>query len=91
MAWGPSREVARMAELAGKDARTTTWDNLHFVSEATKLNCAREDWRKVKAALPIQGVPKKETWRLLRERGVLEKEEKDTKRVVVMLSSLSPL
>ena len=83
-----------MAELAGKDARTTTWDNLNFVSEATKLNCAREDWRKVKAALPIQGVPEKETWRLglldslLRERGVLEKEGKDTKRVVAMLSSL---
>ena len=94
MAWGPSREVAMMAELAGKDARTTTWDNLNFVSEATKLNCAREDWRKVKAALPIQGVPEKETWRLglldslLRERGVLEKEGKDTKRVVAMLSSL---
>ena len=94
MAWGPSREVAMMAELAGKDARTTTSANLRHISSITSLDCAREDWGKVKMALPVREVPEKEVWRLglldslLKKRGVLVREGKDTKTVVAMLSSL---
>ena len=94
MAWGPSREVSLMAELARKDARTTTASNLRYVSSLTSMNCAKEDWVKLKAALPIKEVPEKELWQLgmlhslLRERALLEKEEKDVKRVVAMISSL---
>ena len=94
MAWGPSREVAMMAELTRKDARTTTSANLRYISDLTSLDCATGDWRKVRAALPVKKVPDKEVWRLglldslLKERGKLEKEGKETKRVVAMLSSL---
>ena len=94
MAWGPSREVSLVAELARKDARTTTASNLRYVSSLTSMDCATEDWVKLKAALPIKEVPEKEFWRLglldslLRERAVLEKEGRDLKRVVAMISSL---
>ena len=82
-----------MAELAGKDARTTTSANLRHISSITSLDCAREDWGKVKMALPVREVPEKEVWRLglldslLKKRGVLVREGKDTKTVVAMLSS----
>ena len=83
-----------MAELVGKDARTTTSANLKFVCNLTSLNCAEEDCRTVKAALPVSEVPVKERGRLglldalLGERAVLEKEGKDVKRIVAMISSL---
>ena len=94
MAWGPSREVTIMAELARNDARTTTAANLKHISDLTSRSCATGDWSEVKAALPVKEVPEKETWRLglleslLRERGMLEKEGRDTKRVIAMLASL---
>ena len=80
MAWGPSREVSLVAELARKDARTTTASNLRYVLSLTSMNCAKEDWVKLKAALPIKEVPEKEFWRLglldslLRERAVRRRE-----------------
>ena len=83
-----------MAELVGKDARTTTSANLKFISNLTSLKCAEEDWRRVKAALPVKEGPEKERWRLglldtlLRGRAVLEKEGKDAKRIGAMISSL---
>ena len=40
MAWGPSREVTLMAELAASDKRTVTAGNLAHVSELTGLDCA---------------------------------------------------
>ena len=94
MAWGPSREVFIMAEVAARDQRTVTACNLAHVSAVTRLDCATSGWLDMKAALPIKEVPEKEKWRLgfldslLRERAELEKEGKDTKRVVAMLSSL---
>ena len=94
MAWSPCREVAVMAELAAKDARSTTASNLAHVSSLTKLDCKTADWREVKAALPVAEVPERESWRLgmldslLQKRSELEKEGKDTRRVVAMLGSL---
>ena len=67
-----------MAELVAKDARTTTACNMAYLTSLTGLDC----------------VPDKESWRLglldilLQERGVLEKEGGDTKRVISMISSL---
>ena len=72
-----SVEVALMAELVAKDARTTT-ACMAYLTSLTGLDC----------------VPDKESWRLglldilLQERGVLEKEGGDTKRVISMISSL---
>ena len=63
-------------------------------AEVTSQSCATGDWRELKAALPVREVPEKELWRLgildslLRERGVLEKEGRDTKRVIAMLASI---
>ena len=93
MAWGPSREVFIMAEVTASDKRTVTAGNLAYVSALTSLDCATGGWLDIKAALPIKEVPEKEKWRLglldslLKERAELEKEGRDTKRVVAMLSS----
>ena len=94
MAWGPSREVAIMAEISAKDQRTVTACNLAHVSTLTGLNSATAGWQDLKAALPVQEVPDKEKWRLglldslLRERTEQENLGLDTRRVVAMLSSL---
>ena len=87
-------EVALMAEMVAKDARTTTACNLAYLTSLTGLDCTTADKRQLKALLPVKTVPEKESWRLglldilLYERGVLEKEGSDTKRVISMISSL---
>ena len=94
MAWSPSREVTILAELAAGDRRTVTAGNLAYVSAVTGLDCATAGWLDLKAALPVKEVPDGEKWRLglldslICRRAALEKEEKDTKTVVAMLSSL---
>ena len=86
--------VTVMAMLAAGDRRTVTAGNLAFVSGLTNMDCARDGWLDIKAALPVQEVPAGETWRLglleglMRERASLESEGRDTKRVVALLSSL---
>ena len=90
----PCPEVSVAAELLSKDARSTTAENLSYVSATTGLDCSTADKLSIKAALPIEGVPESERWRLglldslLSERDALEKEGQDVKRVVSMLSSL---
>ena len=77
-----------------KDARSTTAQNLEFVSSTSGLNCSTADKSAIKEALPIEVVPESERWRLglldslLCERTLLEKDGKDVKRVVSMISSL---
>jgi hypothetical protein len=94
MAWGPSREVTILAELAAGDKRTVTAGNLVHVSALTGLDCATAGWLDLKAALPVKEVPDCEKWRLglldslMSRRVELEREEKDIKTVVAMLSSL---
>ena len=89
-----SEEVALMAEIVAKDARTTTACNLKYLTSLTGLDCTEASKRQVKELLPVESVPDKEGWRLglldllLTERGVLEKEGADTKRVISMISSL---
>ena len=91
---GPSTEVAVMAEVASKDARSVTAGNLCFLSNLTKLDCAVESSWIVKRALPVVEVPDKESWRvglldiLLRQQSELEKEGQDASRVNAMLASL---
>ena len=66
----------------------TTAANLKHVSEVTSQSCDTGDSRELKAALPVRELAESELWRLLdsllRERGVLEKEE----RVIVLLASI---
>ena len=90
----PCTEVSVLAELIAKDARSSTADNLSYVSATTGLNCASAEKLAIKAALPIKVVPENERWRLglldslLSERAALEKDGKEVKQVVSMLSSL---
>ena len=89
----PCPEVSVAAELQSNDARSTTAENLSYVSATTGLDCSTADKLSIKAALPIVGVPESR-WRLglldslISERAALEKEGQDVKRVVSMLSSL---
>ena len=83
-----------LAEIFSKDARSTTAENLAYVSTITGLNCSSAEKAAIKVALPVTEVPESERWRLglldslLRERAALEKEGQDVKRIVSMLSSL---
>ena len=78
-----------MAEMATKDARTTTAGNLAFLARLTGLKCTTADKKQVKAMLPVGVVPAKESWRLglldalLQKRRNIEKEGCDTKPVVL--------
>ena len=91
---GPSAEVAIMAEISSRDARTVTAANIRNINCLTKLNCVTESSLLVKRALPVTEVPEKESWRiglldiLLRQRSELEKDGSDSKRVNAMLASL---
>ena len=90
----PCSEVSILAEIFSKDARSTTAENLAYVSTITGLNCSSAEKAAIKVALPVTEVPESERWRLglldslLRERAALEKEGQDVKRIVSMLSSL---
>ena len=90
----PSVEVSLMAEMASKDARTTTAGNLEYLASLTSLDCATASKLEVKSLLPVEMVPENESWRLglldtlLKERCCIEKEGGDTKRVISMISSL---
>ena len=90
----PCSEVSVLAEFLSKDARSTTAENLAYVSAITGLSCSSAGKSEIKAALPVKEVPESERWRLglldslLSERAALEKEGQDVKRVVSMLGSL---
>ena len=90
----PCSEVSVLAEFFSKDARSTTAENLAYISAITGLNCSSAEKLAIKAALPVTEVPESERWRLglldslLCERAALEKEGQDVKRVVSMLGSL---
>ena len=83
-----------MAQVASKDARTTTAGNLVFLAGLTGLDCTEADRTQVKALLPVEVVPETESWRLglldglLNERCRIVKEGGDTRQVVAMISSL---
>ena len=83
-----------MAQVASGDRRTITAGNLAHLSALTKLDCATAGWLDLKSALPVTEVPVKESWRpglldcLLAERTEHEREGRDTKRTVAMISSL---
>ena len=80
--------------VVAQDARTTMASNLAFVGGLTQLDVSQADMLQVKVALPVELVPEKESWRLglleklMSDRVELEKEGKDTLRVVAMISSL---
>ena len=94
MTWSPCREVAVMAQLVAGDRRTITAGNLAHVSALAGLDCATAGRLEVKAALPVTEVPEKESWRLglldclMVERSRLEREDKNTRSVIAMISSL---
>ena len=90
----PSREVAIMANICSRDARTITSSNLRFLANVTGLDLTLADKITVKNALPIKHVSESELWRLglmdhlIQLRSKLDSEESEFKRVVAMLSSL---
>ena len=53
-----------MAEMATKDARTTAAGNLAFLARLRGLNCTTANKKQVKALLPVEVDPAKESLRL---------------------------
>ena len=89
-----SSEVAIVAEVVAKDARSTTVGNLAFLGSETGLEVKEADRLEVRSMLPVKGVPENESWRLglldrlLRERSELLRQGADATRVIAMISSL---
>ena len=89
-----SSEVAIVAEVVAKDARSTTAGNLAFLGSETGLEVKEADRLEVRSMLPVKGVPENESWRLglldrlLRERSELLRQGADATRVIAMISSL---
>ena len=83
-----------MAKLAAEERCRVAAGNVAYVLALTRMDCAQAGWLDIKAALPVQEVPEKETWRLglldclMRERASLESEGKNAEDVIAMLSSL---
>ena len=89
-----STEVAIVAEVVTKDARSTTAGNLAYIGSKTGLDVKEATQVEVRNMLPVQEVPEQEAWRLglldrlLMERDKLLRQGADAKRVIAMISSL---
>ena len=91
---GASSEVALMAKVVSKDARSTIAGNLAFLRFIAGLDVEEASRLEGRNKLPVEGVPEQEGWRLglldrlLMERSELLQQGADAKRVIAMISSL---
>ena len=89
-----SSEVAIVAKVVTKDARSTTAGNVAFMRSITGLDVVEASRLEVRNMLPVEGVPEQECWRLglldrlLMERSELLRQGADAKKVIAMISSL---
>ena len=89
-----SSEVAIVAKVVTKDARSTTAGNVAFMRSITGLDVVEASRLEVRNMLPVKGVPEQECWRLglldrlLMERSELLRQGADAKKVIAMISSL---
>ena len=91
----PSREVRILARMVKNDVRSTTFANLKYLEEVTKLAQPEQfGSARMKLELPVREVPDREKWRLglisnllkIREEKFLD--VKDSKKICGMLESL---
>ena len=90
----PSAEVALLANIVARDPGSNTADNIKYIRELTHLSPWSYSASRIKAELPSQKVPEKETWRLGLLRALIEMRDRrynnseDFKQVVSMIDSL---
>ena len=91
----PSKEVRILARMVKNDVRSTTFANLKYLREVTKLAQPEQfGSARMKLELPVREVPDREKWRLglisnllkIREEKFLD--VKDSKKICGMLESL---
>ena len=90
----PSKEIALLANIVGRDPSSNTSDNIRYIRELTNLNPWSYSASRIKAELPSQAVPENEKWRLGLMTALIKMRNKrygcheDYKQVVGMLDSL---
>ena len=62
----PSKAVRVLARMVSTDPRSTTYANLRYLGEVTRLDQVQyfASWR-VRECLPVQKVPEQEMWRIV--------------------------
>ena len=92
----PSQEVSVLVHLVGRDIRTTTGSNLHFIKDLSGLDPWSSSSKGVKAIMAerVKQVPEQDVWRipylgrLLEQRGELYYQMLDTTEVTELIESL---
>ena len=90
----PSKEVALLANIVGREPSSTTADNIRYIEELTGLSPWRFSPGRIKAELPRMTVPEREGWRLglltslINMRYERYVRVEDMKQVIAMIDSL---
>ena len=90
----PSKEIRLLANIVGRDPRSTTYKNLQHVKNLSSLDPWDFSSQRIKIQLPVKKVPENQKWRLGLMANLMEiREDKfvnaeDASRICAMLDSL---
>ena len=90
----PSKEIRLLANIVGRDPRSTTSKNLMYIKQLSGLDPWDFSSEKIKKNLPVKDVPENEKWRLgLMSSLMTLRQEKfvlaeDSQRISAMIDSL---
>ena len=60
----PSKEIRLLANIVGRDPRSTTYKNLQHVKNLSSLDPWDFSSQRIKIQLPVKQVPENQKWRL---------------------------
>jgi hypothetical protein len=90
----PSKEIRLLANIVGRDSKSTTFRNLLYIQKLSGLDPWNFSSQRIKMKLPVKEVPDDQKWRIGLMSKLMEmKEEKhicveDSTRICAMLDSL---
>ena len=90
----PSREIRLLANIVGRDHRSTTYKNLQHIKNLSSLNPWDFSSLKIKLHLPTKQVPENQKWRLglmanlMKIKGEKYVNAEDATKICAMLDSL---
>ena len=90
----PSREIRLLANIVGRDHRSTTYKNLQHIKNLSSLDPWDFSSQKIKLHLPTKQVPENQKWRLglmanlMKIKGEKYVNAEDATKICAMLDSL---
>ena len=90
----PSKEVALLARIVGRDPRSVTFKNLKYVDKLAGLSPWDFSSKRIKVNLPVKSVPDNELWRTRMLDTLIDMRQKtylmveDSQHISAMISSL---